>query len=156
MKDIIQTQFRQFYGIFGAIVNDFNDESWLMGHNETTAYKLAFHIMDAAKFYMKDETGFELENGETVPQGGPDIPTPRLSRADILKNISIQKEVVKNWIEKMNLEEKQNDFEWAGPDMASVALFINRHSHFHMGELNALLNEYLKGEAKDNYRPASY
>jgi hypothetical protein len=157
MKENIIVQFRQFYGIFTAIVNDYDDEAWFnMGHNRTTAYVLAFHILDATKFYMQDESGYELENGETLPSLGPDDITPRISRADIIKNILIQKDAIIDWVKNMNLDEKQKNFEWTGPDMGSVALFISRHSHFHLGELNALLNEYKKGEAKDNYVPSNY
>jgi hypothetical protein len=40
--------------------------------------------------------------------------------------------------------------------MESVVIFIIRHSYFHLGELNALLNEYKEGKAKDNFAKNIY
>ncbi|QQO10187.1 DinB family protein [Breznakiella homolactica] len=151
MKELALKQFEQFYRMFTCMVNDYDDEAWYtMGHKKTTAYILAFHIIDSTKFYLRDDSAFELENGETITVEGP-VPAQKISRADILKNITLQKAAMEKWIHEIDFKAPQTEFPWTGPDMESVVIFIIRHNTFHLGEFNALLNEYKKGDAKDNF-----
>lgn len=151
MKETAIKQFEQFYRMFACMVNDYDDEAWFtMGHKRTTAYVLAFHILDSTKYYIQDSSAFVLENGESITGDGP-YPSQKITRADILKNISIQKNTIDSWINRIDFDASQTDYPWTGPDMESVVLFIIRHNTFHLGEFSALLNEYKKGDAKDNF-----
>lgn len=56
-----------------------------------------------------------------------------------------------NWINNINFDSRNDKFPWTGDSAVSVVLFVLRHSQYHLGEMNALLNEQLKGNSEDNF-----
>ena len=80
-----------------------------------------------------------------------------MSKKDLpdLKSILFVTDVVEkkteNWIKNTDFESMNEEFPWTGKSAVSVILFVLRHSQHHLGEMNALLNEQLKGKAEDNF-----
>lgn len=54
-------------------------------------------------------------------------------------------------IGRLDLEAENPDFPWAGATKSGVALFLLRHGQYHLGELDALLNEQERGKARDHF-----
>ncbi|AEE15535.1 hypothetical protein [Treponema brennaborense] len=151
MKENYIKQFEQFYRMFSDIVNGFSDDAWVsVGHKLTVPQKLSFHILQSTKFYMTDTSNFEECNGNTGLCHDYKIDNNfSIKKEEIIINIKKQYEKIKNWIENIDLNEKNEKFPWTGKDIESVVIFISRHSYYHLGELNCLLNENLLGEGDD-------
>jgi hypothetical protein len=146
-------ELRQFWRMFAAVVGDFPEPDWAgRGHGLTTPSRLAFHIIHSLKYYQDNRADFVLADGrrlaaDTVPGTEDELPT----RRDILAIIDQTRGAADAWLAALDPAEANRVFPWTGPDMASVAGFIIRHSYFHLGELNALLNDSLDGAAADHF-----
>ncbi|MBI9097920.1 MAG: hypothetical protein JEY91_05560 [Spirochaetaceae bacterium] len=156
MKEEIVNQYRHFWKTYEKIVFDFDEKSWLMsGFGLTTPASLAFHILQSTKYYMKDSTAFVFQTGETCDSdcsklNDCDLP----DKEDILFLVGDVQVKSEKWLQKMVLKSENHNFGWTGKNNLSVALFLIRHNQFHLGEMNALLNEYKKGKAKDHFAEA--
>ena len=51
----------------------------------------------------------------------------------------------------MDFGAQNTAFEWAGETRLGVALFLLRHSLYHIGELSGLLNESKDGDVEDHF-----
>jgi hypothetical protein len=151
MKENYIKQFEQFYRMFSDIVNGFSNEAWVSaGHKLTVPQKLSFHILQSTKYYMSDTSKFEGYDGHDGLCHDYNIESDfAIGKEEITLNIKMQFEIIKKWIEDMDLTAKNEKFPWTGKDIESVAIFIARHSYFHLGELNCLLNENLLGDGDD-------
>jgi hypothetical protein len=152
MRENAIKQFKQFFRMFSAIVKDYDNSAWVeSGHGLTKPYKLAYHIMQSIKFYTADKTSFILENGEEIKFDHKLSEKETITKADIKKNISFLKKSVEIWLKNLDFNGSNKDAPFTGKDMESVVLFLTQHCYFHLGELNALLNEYKKGSATDHF-----
>lgn len=152
MKKNINKQFEQFFRMFECIVKDYDERSWLKsGHGSTVPSNLSFHILQSIKYYSKNTNGFLLSDGRELSHDHGAVDRLEISRSDILSNARLLKSELEQWVNEMDLSDHNGDFKWTGEDMESVVIFIIRHSYFHLGELNALLNEYKKGSAEDHF-----
>ena len=151
MKENYIKQFEQFYRMFSEIVLAFSNDAWeKVGHSKTVPQKLSFHILQSTKFYMNDTSNFIDVNGQTGLQHDHKVEVKfEISKEDIIENIKKQSKEIMKWIEETDLENNNEQFHWTGQDMDSVVIFISRHSYYHLGELNCLLNEYLLGDGDD-------
>lgn len=84
-------------------------------------------------------------NWENLAAGN--VPT----QADILAGIEALQAKTEEWLSEMNFETENKSYGWAGATKFGVALFLLRHTLYHIGELNALLEESKNGRAKDNF-----
>lgn len=153
MKENYIKQFEQFYRMFSEIVNGFSDEAWVSsGHKLTVPQKLSFHILQSTKYYMSDTSKFEEYDGHDGLCHDCEIQSDfSISKDELSANIKKQYETIRTWIESLDLDSKNEKFPWTGKDMDSVVVFIARHSYFHLGELNCLLNENLLGDGDDYF-----
>jgi hypothetical protein len=51
----------------------------------------------------------------------------------------------------MDYASTEHPFDWAGAMRLGVALFLLKHSVYHLGELSSLLNESEHGDVEDLY-----
>ena len=153
MKDLLAIQFKQFWRMFQGIVHDYPDEQWTtLGHGMTMPMMLAYHILHSIRYYIHDTTDCTLSTGRAYQFAIERVDeTNYLQRNEIQELASYTSANVNDWIETIDLEAENSDYHWTGQNMLSVMLLIIRHSYYHLGELNTLLNEHLKGGAKDNF-----
>jgi hypothetical protein len=152
MKANIAKQFEQFFRMFERVVEDYDDRSWNQsGHGITVPTNLSFHILQSIKYYSYNTAGFARVGCEELSHDYKAMERMVVAQADILANIRSLKPQLLAWIDSIDLDAENPDFKWTGCDMESVVIFIIRHSYFHLGELNALLNEQKNGEAEDHF-----
>ena len=146
-------QYEHTWRVFERIVSDFDDDAWLhTGRGAITPARMAFHILKGVKYYIEDSTttlfasGRSFEsNWETVKE--QDLP----SQDDILACTGELRGKTREWLSGMDLNSENGSFPWAGKTKLGVALFLLRHSVYHLGELSSLLNESRNGDVQDHY-----
>jgi hypothetical protein len=144
--------FEQFYRMMRDIVGEFTDESWFAsGHKLTRPPLLAYHILKSTKYYTADSDEFIRDDGTALAADYQATDADRITRSEILANLNRHEESLQRWTRGIELGESNEKYPWTGKDMESVLLFIMRHSYFHLGEMSALLNETLAGDAADNF-----
>jgi hypothetical protein len=144
--------FEQFYRMMRDIVGEFTDESWFAsGHKLTRPPLLAYHILKSTKYYNADSGEFIRDDGTALAADYQATDADRITRSEILANISRHEASLQLWIRGTELASGNEKYPWTGVDMESVLLFIIRHNYFHLGEMSALLNETLAGDASDNF-----
>ena len=152
MKQVLANQFSQFYRIFTNVVQDFDDESWQeSGHKLTSPKLLSFHILQSIKYYSKDKSDFITHDHRVLKSEYKIVENFTMSQNEVLENIEQQRLIINNWIDNIELETENVDFKWTGVNTLSVVVFLAQHSFYHLGELNCLLNESLKGNARDHF-----
>jgi hypothetical protein len=151
MKKLLIIQFEQFWRMLLSLVKNYSDENWLLlGHGMTMPMKLAYHIIHSVKYYTGDENDYSLSTGRMYKYEIERVDeNSYLQREEIVELINKTAEEVRSWIEQISLDEKNVKYPWTGTNLLSVVLFIIRHNYFHLGELNALLNESIEGNAED-------
>ncbi|MBF9017940.1 MULTISPECIES: DinB family protein [unclassified Oceanispirochaeta] len=153
MREEYINQFRHFWRMFEKIVSDFDAHTWIhSGFALTTPALVAFHILQSTKYYSGDSSPFVYESGRSIATDSGKLETRDLpSKEDIIYMMQSVKSNTEKWLRNIKFEADNNDYKWTGLTRLSVVLFLIRHSQFHLGEINALLNEYKNGKAEDHY-----
>jgi len=153
MKTEVIKQYAHTWRTFAGIVKDFDEDAWLhTGRGVILPVRIAFHILKATTYYLEDTSTVLLAAGkpfdgnwETLEKG--DRPT----QDDILAGIEVLQAKTEQWLSDMDFEAENKAFGWAGATKFGVALFLLRHTLYHIGELNALLEESKNGKAEDHF-----
>jgi hypothetical protein len=153
MKDEFIKQYAHTWRIVEGIVSDFDDDSWFhTGRGTTTPVRKAFHILQSTKYYIEDSSAIVLASGEAFEGNWEMVPEEEYpSRNDILTCVSELNVKTEKWLSEMDYDGENKSFPWAGKTKLGVVIFLLRHSLYHIGELNALLEECKNGEAEDNF-----
>lgn len=155
MKEEFLNQFDHLWRTFRKIVADFDEKALrTSGVGQTVPLGLSFHILGSTKFYIQDtDTPLKLKNGEILPgpEEKPNENDEPPNSEDIQFMIDDLKAKTKKWLLELDFDAKNEKFEWTGKSQGSVALFLLRHSQYHLGEMNALLNIHLDGKADDYF-----
>ncbi|MEJ2562516.1 MAG: hypothetical protein P8Z42_07485 [Anaerolineales bacterium] len=156
MQDEFVKQYEHSWRVFEKIVEAFDEETWLhTGRKSYTPARIAFHILKAVQYYIEDKTithfasGIQFED-EWDETGEGQLPT----QDDVLSCIRYLREKTAFWLIGMDFEGKNTKFEWAGKTKMGVAIFLLRHSLFHLGELSSLLSEAKSGDVDDYFANA--
>lgn len=150
-------EFIQQYGhtwrVYERIVNDFDAEAWLQtGRGVITPARLALHILLGTQYYLEDKTAFQFPSGKPFEIDWATIETDNLpSQNDILEFAREMMEKTEKWLLDLEYGAENKLFPWAGETQLGVAIFLLRHSQFHIGELSSLLNESKDGVVEDHY-----
>jgi hypothetical protein len=153
VKDEIINQYDHSWRVFRNIVKAFDEEAWLhTGRKSYTPARIAFHILKAVQHYIEDKTITRFESGKRFDDewdttNEDDLP----SQNDVLLCLRDLREKTESWLSNMDFEGENTKFEWAGETKTGVAIFLLRHTLFHLGELSSLLNEARKGDVGDYY-----
>jgi len=153
MKTEVIKQYAHTWRTFAGIVRDFDGDAWLhTGRGVILPFRIAFHILKSVTYYLEDTSTVLLAAGkpfdgnwETVQE--KDFP----SQNDILAGIDVLQAKTEQWLSDMDFDAENKTFGWAGATQFGVALFLLRHTLYHIGELNALLEESKNGKAEDNF-----
>lgn len=146
-------QYAHIWRVFERLVNDFDDTSWICtGRRTITPARLSFHILKATKYYLEDASVIEFVSGKSFDVDSATVSVEALpSRSDVILSIKEFAQKTESWIAGMDLCSSNQAFEWAGKTKLGLAIFLLKHSVYHLGELSSLLNESKNGEAEDNY-----
>ncbi len=153
MKNDFIGQYGHTWRVFERIVKDFDNDSWIRtGRGTHTPVRLAFHVLQATRYYLEDMRPFVFASGKSVNDqcwvvGEKDLP----SQDDILMCIEELKAETEEWLSEMDFDAENRAFGWAGKTKFGVALFLLRHNLYHIGQLSALLNESKNGDVDANY-----
>jgi hypothetical protein len=153
MKSEFVEQYAHTWRVFEGIVKDFDQEAWMhTGRGVITPARLAFHTLQAVKYYIEDSSTVRFVSGKSFENKWEvakeeDLPL----QSDILACIKELKAKTAEWLCEMDLDAENKSFPWAGKTKLGVILFLLRHTLYHMGELGSLLNESRNGDAEDNY-----
>jgi hypothetical protein len=153
----MNTEFINQYGhtwrVFERLVKDFEPDAWLYtGRGAITPARLALHILQATRYYIQDSATVPFASGKSFESNWITSAEENLpSQDDILGGIHEMQLKTDQWLSAMNLCAENASFPWAGKTKLGVAIFLLRHSLYHLGELSSLLNESKNGVAEDNY-----
>jgi len=153
MKNEFVEQYEHTWRVFEGIVNDFDNDAWIhTGRGTITPVRLAFHILQAVKYYIEDSTTIVFASEKSFESNWETVTEESLpSQDDILICSSELKAKTKEWLSEMDFDSENTAFGWAGETRLGVVLFLLRHSVYHLGELSSLLNESKNGEVRDIY-----
>lgn len=153
MKTEFIAQYEHTWRVFERLVNDFDADGWVhTGRGCITPIRLSFHILQGVKYYTQDQSITCLDSGkafdcdwETAQVG--DLPT----QSEIVECIQALQGKTGQWLSAMDFAAANEAFPWAGKTNTGLALFLLRHSLWHIGELSSLLNESKNGAVEDHY-----
>lgn len=153
MQNEFVSQYAHTWRVFIRLVNDFDDESWLYtGRDATTPARLSFHILKSTKYYLGDLSEMKFISGKSFEINGQTAVEDELpSRDDILQGIVEFSRKTETWLSGLDYMSANDVFPWAGETKLALAIFLLRHSLYHLGELSCLLNESRNGNVEDNY-----
>lgn len=153
MNTELVNQYGHTWRVFERIVKNFDHDAWLRtGRGVITPARLAFHILQGVKYYIEDSTTILFASGKSFEGKWATAPEQDLpSQNDIVACIEDLGAKTEKWLSEMDLGAENKSFEWAGKTRLGVALFLLRHSLFHIGELSSLLNESRHGDVEDHY-----
>jgi len=154
-SDLAQ-QYSHLWEHFRRLVRDFDDSTWTsVGPAYLRPARVSLHILGAAKYYLGAKgfryftsgKAFDLEWTIAEESLLPD-------QADLLAAIGVFEEQTKLWISETSFEEENVEFPWCGKSRLAVVTYLLRHSHYHVEELNLLLQLSKNGQATDHWDPA--
>jgi len=153
MKKELVNQYSHLWRTYRSICKDFDPEAWkTLGFGLTQADRLALHILQSTIFYIEGKTPLVCSDGSLIETHSSEIGNEDLPDLEnILFILNTVEKKTESWIRNMELEKKNDEFPWTGENALSVVLFLLRHNQYHLGEMNALLNEQLSGKSEDHF-----
>ncbi len=153
MNNAIIDQFHHQWRMLASTIKEFDTDSWnKSGHGLTTPPLTSFHILTSVRYYAESGTVFRRADGSILEGGRGDLDkSDILEKDEILANIPAFEEAVDSWLKNLELDESNTKHVYAGPSLGALALFVLRHSEYHLGEIGGVLNEYMKGTASDHF-----
>ncbi|MCK5197629.1 MAG: hypothetical protein KAR21_04725 [Spirochaetales bacterium] len=153
MRNEIINQYSHFWRMYRSICKDFDPDSWKnLGFGLTQPDRLALHILQSTIFYIEGKTPFVCLDGTLINTHSTELDKKDLPDLDnILFFLDDVEKKTESWIRNIDFDSNNEKFPWTGESAASVVLFVLRHSQYHLGEMNSLLNEQLNGNAKDHF-----
>ena len=124
IKTELIEQYEHTWRVFEGIVNDFDNDAWIhTGRGTITPVRLAFHILQAVKYYIEDSTTIVFASGKPFASNWETVKEDSLpSQDDILICISELKAKTKEWLSEMYFDSENTSFGWAGETRLGVAL----------------------------------
>lgn len=153
MEKCLVGQFAHTWKVFIRLVKDFDEDAWIhTGRNAMTPARLSYHVLESTRYYLEDTASLNFKSGKPfeldwVKCADTDLP----SQADILDAIQTISMKTERWLSELDYDAPNETFPWAGKTQLSVAIFLIKHSLYHLGELSALLNESKHGDVEDHY-----
>ena len=153
VKTEVIKQYAHTWRTFAGIVKDFDDDAWLhTGKGIVIPVRIAFHILKATTYYLEDESTVLLAAGKPF-DGNWDAVEEKdwPSQSDIVAGIDALQVKTEKWLSEMDFDAENKTFGWAGATKLGVALFLLSHTLYHVGGLNAFLEESKNGKAEDQF-----
>ncbi len=146
-------QFAHFWRVFERLAAGFDETGWLQGgRNANTPARLSFHILKATRYYLEDASPIQLPSGRDFEINGAIAENEALpTQTDVIACIHLLANKTETWLKTMDYAAENTAFPWAGKTRLGVALFLLKHSTWHLGELSQLLNDHRDGNVEDHY-----
>ncbi len=153
MKEEFIWQYDYMWEVFKAIVDRFDDASWLnAGIGYMTPARLSFHLIESTRAYLRDTSDIRYPSGKAFSGDRVTLAEELLpDRKDILFGIGEIRKGTKKWLSELDFNAENSAFPWAGKTEGGVVIFLLRHIVYHIGELNALYYASRGGKAEDLY-----
>lgn len=153
MKNELLHQYTHTWKIFAGLVHDFDPHAWrYAGCGTMNPARVAYHILSGVKYYIEDSSPLTFASGDPFERNIAALAPEALpSQPDLLLCLETLQAKTETWLTEMDFQAETPTFPWAGKTHLSVALFLLRHTLYHVGELSALLNETHNGVAEDNW-----
>jgi len=153
MKTDFIKQDEHTWKVFERLVADFDQDAWLhTGRGVITPARLSLHILQSVRYYIQDSSAVRFPSGKSFESKWTMVKEEDLpSQSDVVACIADMQMRTRNWLSEMDFGAENRSFAWAGKTQFGVALFLLRHSLYHLGELSSLLNESKNGVTEDNY-----
>lgn len=143
----ILAQYLHTWKMLDGLVGEVSDDEW---DAEAPDYlrpgRLALHVMLSAEFYTDQMSPmrerFPNQWDEFRAETIPDRASYRAYAQRVQKGVA-------RWLLGEPLDTPEDRFPWAGTTRRSVALFLLRHSLYHIGEMNAMLFRGSNGATAD-------
>ncbi|MDF1515166.1 MAG: hypothetical protein P1S60_15255 [Anaerolineae bacterium] len=153
MKSDFIEQFNHTWNLMQGLCQDFDEAAWFtIEHGYINPSRLAYHVLLSTLYYIEDTTEMVFASGR--PLAGDWLTMERHllpSKPDIDQIIPTFRTKTTQWLAEMDINAPNPTFPWAGQTRLGVVFFLQRHTLYHLGELNALLQESTNGHAKDNF-----
>jgi len=158
MRDEFIDQFSHFWRIYKSICNDFEITNWKdSGYGLTQPNRLALHIIQSTKFYIEDSSPLKYISGKSIENNSWDLKQEDLPEKEDVLSLVVDIELkTEQWLQNIKFNSPNDKFPWTGKTYGSIILFLLRHSQYHLGEMNCLLNNQLKGKAEDYFVKENY
>ncbi len=136
LRAVLIGQFERSWRMVEEAVGAFSAEEWRTGEIDyLTPARLAYHILETAEFY----SGETRENFSWGHRFGCDwegaereaLPT----QADVLAYLTEMRSRVEAWLAEVDLSAADAAFPWPGDTVLDRAVYLQRHTHHHIGEL---------------------
>lgn len=153
MRNEVIKQYAHTWRTFAGTVKDFDQDAWIhTGVGIIIPVRLAFHILKSVTYYIEDASTVLLAAGKPFDGNWEAVTEADWpSQDDILTGIEALQGKTEQWLSDMDFDAENRTFGWAGATRFGVALFLLRHTLYHIGELNGLLEESKNGKAEDNF-----
>lgn len=153
MREELLDQFSHFWRIYKSVINDFEPAHWKnSGWGLTQPNRLALHIIQSTKFYIEDHSPLKYRSGKTIEKNSWDLDKNDLpEKDDVLSLVDDAEKKTALWLQNIPFNSKNEKFPWTGKTYGSIILFLLRHGQYHLGEMNCLLNDQLKGKVEDYF-----
>lgn len=114
--------------------------------------RIAFHILKSTTYYLEDESTVLFAAGKPFDGNWEAIKEEDWpSQNDIVAGIDALQVKTEKWLSEMDFDAENTTFGWAGATKLGVALFLLGHTLYHVGGLNAFLEESKNGKAEDHF-----
>lgn len=153
MKEELIRQYAHTWRVFAGIVSDFEPDAWTHpGCGTILPVRLASHIVQAVTYYIGDSSPFLLVGGKPFEGDGEGVTETDLpTQQDVLSAIDRAQASTEAWVCDIDLNAENRSFGWAGATQFGLVLFLLRHTLYHLGQLDALLEETRDGKAADHF-----
>jgi len=150
-------QYAHTWRVFARLVKDFDAEPWFQtGRGSITPARLSWHILQSVKYYLAASAPLQFTSGKSFDGDWATVVESQLpSQADIVACVLAMQSQTKKWLVDLDESAPNAAFPWAGETQLGVAIFLLRHTLFHLGELSSLLNESKHGQVSDHYVEAN-
>lgn len=140
-------QYMHTWKMLNQLVGQISDAEWdAAAPDYLQPARLALHIMLSAEFYTDQMSPmrerFPRQWDEFHSEHIPDRVSFRAYAQRVQKGAG-------GWLLSESLDTLEERFPWAGTTRRSVAVFLLRHSLYHMGEMNAMLFRSSNGVTAD-------
>lgn len=144
VTDVLIEQFARTWEVLREIVDTFPESEWRKGDSSYLIMaRMAYHIVFAADMYStrlsyeeyKPKRNFTLDWERATPEELP-------SQGDIKTFIAKTQQRVEGWLQDLaedGLLAEEKHYAWTGSRVLSRAVYVLRHNHHHLGELNSEL-----------------
>jgi len=136
LSGVLVGQFERSWRMVEEAVGTFSAEEWRTGEIDyLTPARLAYHILETAEFYAGESPdGFPFGHRFGCDWEGAQ-PEELPTQEDVLEYLAEVRSQVETWLTSADLLAADDAFTWPGDTVLDRAVYLQRHTHHHVGEM---------------------